>query len=506
VILAAIFVYPIKSCAGMRVSAWPIVETSNSSAYESSDNQNHDARTLPTGLLHDRTWALVDRVTGQALTQKKYPKLALIRPYLDLQQGVMVVTAEGMVDTLVISLPPSPYITSDSSSFPTSSHLDGASKQRCSLDDNSNDNNNNNNNNATTTPSISTSADISICGQVRKGVGVSTDADDWFSRYLSMSGNGSSGHCIPGKSKVSCRLLRIDSLSQSSSSAPTSSSDTTTMRDKSGGVVPKNASFANTAQFLLISAESVRTLTQLILHSAGMNAHSSTSINNDKSSGNSSSNSSQLGQYDSSSSNPNARNSLNIKVENFRPNLLVTGGSGEPHQEDSWSKITFLSNRSRSVCPNNTNNENNVGDVAATANASAPSATIAAKETERIVEVEEEEEEDVFVAELNVTGPCPRCSMVNVDGASGTMDCRAFQALATYRRDYGDRQVYFGQFCSLVPVTLNSDGSPCASSSRNLLSSGGGSDKDADSHDNKSVAQSVKMLHIGMNVKVEMKN
>ena len=45
---------------------------------------------------------------------------------------------------------------------------------------------------------------------------------------------------------------------------------------------------------------------------------------------------------------------------------------------------------------------------------------------------------------LMVSGPCARCAMVNVDGSSGSFDCRAFEALAEYRRR--GREVHFGQF------------------------------------------------------------
>ena len=45
---------------------------------------------------------------------------------------------------------------------------------------------------------------------------------------------------------------------------------------------------------------------------------------------------------------------------------------------------------------------------------------------------------------LTVSGPCARCAMVNVDGSSGSFDCRAFEALAEYRRR--GREVHFGQF------------------------------------------------------------
>lgn len=50
--------------------------------------------------------------------------------------------------------------------------------------------------------------------------------------------------------------------------------------------------------------------------------------------------------------------------------------------------------------------------------------------------------------ELEVIGPCPRCSMVNVDGSSGSFDCRAFEALAEYRKM--GCEVHFGQFLKIL--------------------------------------------------------
>ena len=64
--LARMWVYPIKSCAGFEpVASWPLG---------------------PNGLLLDREWALVD-AEGAALTLKRVPKLATLRPVLDLQAG-----------------------------------------------------------------------------------------------------------------------------------------------------------------------------------------------------------------------------------------------------------------------------------------------------------------------------------------------------------------------------------------------------------------------------------
>jgi len=70
-------VYPIKSCAGFGVppgAAWEV---------------------RPEGLAWDREWCLVHQGTGAALSQKRYPKMVLIRPSIDLIEGVMRINLAG---------------------------------------------------------------------------------------------------------------------------------------------------------------------------------------------------------------------------------------------------------------------------------------------------------------------------------------------------------------------------------------------------------------------------
>lgn len=64
-------IYPIKSCAGWNV---PL-------------GMNWDVMTE--GLAWDREWCLVHLGTGAALNQKQYPKMALIRPSIDFENGVL---------------------------------------------------------------------------------------------------------------------------------------------------------------------------------------------------------------------------------------------------------------------------------------------------------------------------------------------------------------------------------------------------------------------------------
>jgi molybdenum cofactor sulfurtransferase len=70
-------VYPIKSCAGFSVppgTAWEV---------------------RPEGLAWDREWCLVHQGTGAALSQKRYPRMALIRPSIDLSEGLLRVNLVG---------------------------------------------------------------------------------------------------------------------------------------------------------------------------------------------------------------------------------------------------------------------------------------------------------------------------------------------------------------------------------------------------------------------------
>ncbi|KAI1817760.1 MOSC N-terminal beta barrel domain-containing protein [Poronia punctata] len=69
-----IMVYPIKSCGGFRVppgTPWGI---------------------RPEGLAWDREWCLINLTTGLALSQKRYPRMALIRPSIDFETGQLKIS------------------------------------------------------------------------------------------------------------------------------------------------------------------------------------------------------------------------------------------------------------------------------------------------------------------------------------------------------------------------------------------------------------------------------
>ncbi|EDN10627.1 hypothetical protein HCAG_07088 [Histoplasma mississippiense (nom. inval.)] len=67
-------VYPIKSCGAFIVP----------------DGKQWEVK--PEGLAWDREWCLMHQGTGLALNQKRYPRMALIRPVIDLDNGILQIS------------------------------------------------------------------------------------------------------------------------------------------------------------------------------------------------------------------------------------------------------------------------------------------------------------------------------------------------------------------------------------------------------------------------------
>ncbi|XP_071489916.1 molybdenum cofactor sulfurase-like [Diadema antillarum] len=72
--LTAIYLYPVKSCGAMEVSEWELTDA---------------------GLKYDRRWMVVNE-GGVYMSQKRIPKLCLIRPVVDLQTKQLVLTYPDM--------------------------------------------------------------------------------------------------------------------------------------------------------------------------------------------------------------------------------------------------------------------------------------------------------------------------------------------------------------------------------------------------------------------------
>ena len=76
-VVEGLTIYPIKSCGGWSVphgTFWDVRKE---------------------GLLWDREWCLVHRGSGKALSQKLYPRMALLRPRIDLRRGLLYITYHG---------------------------------------------------------------------------------------------------------------------------------------------------------------------------------------------------------------------------------------------------------------------------------------------------------------------------------------------------------------------------------------------------------------------------
>ena len=75
--LSSIYIYPIKSLAGIEVEQWEVT---------------------PTGLQYDRKWMLVDG-QQQFLSQRRLPKMALLKTQIIDQQ--LIISAPGQADLLI---------------------------------------------------------------------------------------------------------------------------------------------------------------------------------------------------------------------------------------------------------------------------------------------------------------------------------------------------------------------------------------------------------------------
>jgi molybdenum cofactor sulfurtransferase len=101
--IESLTVYPVKSCSGWQVpynTPWEIRKE---------------------GLAWDREWCIVHQGTGSALSQKRYPRMALIRPQLDFQAGMLVLRQAGSPEEVKVrlSLDPSYYAADSSRQYDT---------------------------------------------------------------------------------------------------------------------------------------------------------------------------------------------------------------------------------------------------------------------------------------------------------------------------------------------------------------------------------------------------
>ncbi|TYZ57329.1 hypothetical protein PybrP1_002921 [[Pythium] brassicae (nom. inval.)] len=320
--LRKITLFPIKSCSGMAVDAWPVGSR---------------------GLLFDREWAIVDAGTSKALSLKELPALCFVHPRVDLKQQTLTISfrrphgddgdsgAAASRDAFVLPL----------------SHMDARSLQLGLGKD-----------------ALDAARDLRVCTDACKGRDVGREVSQWLSEQLGRP----------------CALVRVaaNHLRDSQASAPkrrpgSDSSRVEAPTAASASDRPESArseqrasskiGFANQAQYLLMSRASVADL-NTALRAAG---------------------------------------SAEVDEDAFRANLIVDGCAA--FEEDGWTRLQV--------------------------------------ETGGRDDPEAGDSDDGRV-EFDVSGPCSRCSMVNVDPKTGAFNRAPLQALARYRRERSS--IFFGQF------------------------------------------------------------
>ncbi|KAJ5175086.1 Molybdenum cofactor sulfurase [Penicillium canariense] len=84
--IESLSVFPIKSCGAFRIPEGKPWEVKRE------------------GLAWDREWCLIHQGTGAALNQKRYPRMALIRPAIDLDRGVLRITCGVLTDQVSLEI------------------------------------------------------------------------------------------------------------------------------------------------------------------------------------------------------------------------------------------------------------------------------------------------------------------------------------------------------------------------------------------------------------------
>ncbi|CAI5727349.1 unnamed protein product [Hyaloperonospora brassicae] len=303
--LCKITLYPIKSCSGMIVDAWPIGSR---------------------GLLFDREFAIVDVSTGKALTLKALPELCFVHPVLDLEQDTLTISYRAPNDS---SMSRQPAACSKSVTILLRTNV-AAAQQYNKGDERS----------------------MSVCSDKSQGSEVGSDVSRWLSSCLGRP----------------CALMRVPN--DHTRTAPTPHTETTTNTTASAASqqqskVPATShvrhrpsiGFANQAQYLLISRQSVANFSSKLTASHA---------------------------------------SIHISEDAFRANFIVDG-CAESFDEDTWQHVR-------------------IGDGA-----------------------------------FDVSGPCSRCNVINVDPHTGEFRRQPLQVLSSYRRQRSS--IFFGQFLASASGT-----------------------------------------------------
>ena len=378
-------IFPIKSCTAYDIPSsipWEVFET---------------------GLAWDREWCLVHRGTGAALSQKKHPRMALLKPSIDLEAGLLrisYVSADFNIHKIEI-----PLNSGDPECESTHLTDEDVRSQTCPLD---------------------------VCGSlVGLQVYTSHKIEDFFSDFLKTS-------CT--LARLPCALERNErrrrSASSSSSSAtsvesessPESSSSERSRRSTS-------SSLSNESPILLVSESSVKQL-----------------------------NLDMQRQHDSKVEKLGLKTAPpQVQAASFRPNIVVRelSDSGNPYLEDRWRSISILpSSASITIASIPTQDGQSFLSSLDTKSSiralpthiqKIPRPTSRASGSSTSSEPTNNHPTSSplpnTTTTLDMVGPCQRCQMVCIDQTTGQRSREPFSTLAKTRRR--DGKVWFGVYCSL---------------------------------------------------------
>ena len=266
--LQSLHLYPIKSCAGLSVRRWPLVPGR--------------------GLLLDREWVVSDKA-GRALTLKSHPLLALVQPTVDLVSNQLVLTVDSSANSSVKKMEPLSLKLGRAGIILRTSEARVEETDTC-VQPSSASAQTNKQTLQNQQASEAEDSTVRICGKPRQAVHCSVDAATWFSDLLGLP----------------CTLLRAD--------------DTPMSKAKLKDNTELTQSFANEAQLLMVTAESVDSLRELMKASTEVRPFT----------GN-----------DASIFSPAPL--VPVTTANFRPNMVLTGTSEGlvAHEEDDWVSLVL---------------------------------------------------------------------------------------------------------------------------------------------------------------------
>lgn len=276
--IQSLSIFPIKSCAAFKIpldTPWEI-------------------RTE--GLAWDREWCLVHQGTGTALDQKKYPKMALLRPTIDLEQRLLTVhhyIGDGDYKTLKISL---------DAEAGTASQL-----KTCNAFSN---------------------RSARICGQSEQvQIYISPHISDFFTSALDVPCTLARHQkaLITTKSLIPSSPPEPDAPTQSMPGHFPSTSPTSANRNPSQQKKEKTSSLANESPILLISQSSLDALNSTIL---------------------------QSNNFTNPSSSSSSSSTIPVPADAFRANIVIAQSPHEeqtPYAEDRWKAIQIGDDGARVV-------------------------------------------------------------------------------------------------------------------------------------------------------------